>query len=190
MQTLSRMHCFRLRDAAPSVDTSRAFDEMLDDAVARLRYRFTVDELRQLASKLQLPVDGVNTTEGDNVPPVEALAMVCRRLSEALKLFTVASEFGRSTASYSRVFAATVQIMYDNHRVILYFHDALIKERIDEYCDTTHAAGAPLRTCSGFIDGTKQYISRPSAREEPTIANEHLQRSVYNGHPRRHWFNW
>ncbi|GMF14559.1 unnamed protein product [Phytophthora fragariaefolia] len=104
MQTLSRMHCFRLRDTAPSVDTSRAFDEMLDDAVARLRYGFTVDELRQLASKLQLPVDGVNTTEGDNVPPVEALTMVCRRLSEASKLFTVASEFGRSTAAYSRVF--------------------------------------------------------------------------------------
>ncbi|GMF53038.1 unnamed protein product [Phytophthora fragariaefolia] len=38
-------------------NTSRAFDEMLGDAVARLRYRFTVDELRQLASELQLPVD-------------------------------------------------------------------------------------------------------------------------------------
>lgn len=87
----------------PSVDTSRVFDEMLDDAVARLRYRFTVNGLRQLSSKLQLPVDGVRTTEGDNVPPVEALAMVCRRLSEASKLFTVASEFGRSTAAYSRV---------------------------------------------------------------------------------------
>ncbi|GMF60877.1 unnamed protein product [Phytophthora fragariaefolia] len=101
---------------------------------------FTVDELHQLASKLQLPVDGVNTTEGDNVPPVEARAMVGRRLSEASKLFTIASEFGRSTAAYSRVFAATVQIMYDNHREILYLHDALIKERIDEYCDATHAS--------------------------------------------------
>ncbi|GMF53258.1 unnamed protein product [Phytophthora fragariaefolia] len=108
MQNLSRMHCFRLGDATPSVDTSRAFDEMLDDAVARLRYRFTVDELRQLASKLQLPVDGVNTTEGDNVPPVKALAMVYRRLSEASKLFTIASEFGRLTAAYSRGFVATV----------------------------------------------------------------------------------
>ncbi|GMF44084.1 unnamed protein product [Phytophthora fragariaefolia] len=79
-------------------------------------------------------------TEGDNVPPVEALAMVCRRLSDASKLFPIASEFGRSTAAYSRVFAATVQIMYENHRERLYFHDALIKERIDEYCDVTHAS--------------------------------------------------
>ncbi|OWY98226.1 hypothetical protein PHMEG_00031054, partial [Phytophthora megakarya] len=174
---------FRLRDSAPPTDTSRCFDEMVDDATSKARYRFTIQQLRILAIKLQLPHDGIITSAGDRVGRVEALAMVCRRLSEASKLLTVASEFGRSTAAYSRIVSAT-------HKDILYFHEFLIKTRIEDYCTTIHAAGSPIQSCWGFIDGTKQYISRPSAREKSNIPNENLQRSVFNGHPRRHCFNW
>ncbi|GMF26498.1 unnamed protein product [Phytophthora fragariaefolia] len=98
MKTLMKLHRFRLRDAAAVVDPSRRFDEMVAGATVRLKYRFTVAQLYQLASVLGLPRDGVRTHAGDNVPRVEALAMVCRRLSEAAKLYTVATEFGRSTS--------------------------------------------------------------------------------------------
>ncbi|GMG17383.1 unnamed protein product [Phytophthora fragariaefolia] len=190
MKTLMKLHCFRLRDAAAVVDPSRRFDEMVADATARLKYRFTVAQLYQLASVLGLPREGVRTDAGDNVPRVEALAMVCRRLSEAAKLYTVATEFGRSTAAYSRIVAATVALLYNNHEDVLYFNETLITSRIGAYCEAIRNAGAALKSCWGFIDGTKQYISRPSARENGCIPNENLQRSVYNGHPRKHCFNW
>ncbi|ETL94177.1 hypothetical protein L917_07807 [Phytophthora nicotianae] len=103
MTVLQQQNCFRLRDAAPPVDSSRRFDVMLDDATAKARYRFTITELRELAKKLKLPEDGVTTPSGDRVDRVEALAMLCRRLSEPSKLLTVASEFGRGTGPYSRV---------------------------------------------------------------------------------------
>jgi hypothetical protein len=190
MKTLNRLHRFRLRDTAPSIDASHVFDTLLDDATAKVRFRFTLRELNTLAVKLQLPSDGVTTAAGDRVPRVEALAMVCRRLSEASKLLTVANEFGRSTSAYSRIVAATVSLLYEKHRDLLYFHSKLLEDHIDSYCQAIRAAGAPLKTCWGFIDGSKQYIARPSARETATIPNENLQRSVFNGHPQRHCFNW
>ncbi|GMF30345.1 unnamed protein product [Phytophthora lilii] len=122
IMTLNKLHCFRLRDAAAIVDSSRHFDEMMDDATARTRFRFTVPQLHQLASALGLPRDGVRTVAGDNV----SLAMVRRRLSEASKPFTVASEFGRSTAAYSRVVGATVTLLYNKHKNIQYFNEALV----------------------------------------------------------------
>ncbi|KAH9111203.1 hypothetical protein AeMF1_014218 [Aphanomyces euteiches] len=62
---------------------------------------------------------------------------------------------------------------------------------IDEYATAIeHKSGlVGLRTCIGFIDGTKQYIARPSARLN-AMADENLQRAVYNGHPRGHCMNW
>jgi hypothetical protein len=190
MRVLLHHNCFRLRDASPSVDKSRTFDTMIDDSVSRIRFRFTMSELRLLTIMLQLPTQGIVTPEGDRVSSLEALAMVCRRLSEASKLFTVANEFGRSTAAYSRVFKYTIGIICARHQNRLYFNYELISARIDMYCQAIHNHGAPLSTCWSFIDGTKQYISRPSARQKPASIHENLQRSVYNGHPRRHCFNW
>ncbi|OWZ23634.1 hypothetical protein PHMEG_0001487 [Phytophthora megakarya] len=158
---------------------------MVDDATSKARYRFTIQQLRILAIKLQLPHDGIITSAGDRVGKVEDLAVVCRRLSEASTLLTVASEFGRSTAAYSRIVSATVRLLYVQHKDILYFHGFLIKTRIEDYCTTIHAASSPIQSCWGFIDGTKQYISRPSAREKSNIPNKNLQRSVFNGH-----MNW
>lgn len=107
MAALQQHNCFRVRSAAPPVDRSRSFDTMLDDATAKVRYRFTVAELSVLAVKLKQQEDGILTESGDRVSRVEALAMLCRRLSEPSKLLTVASEFGRSMAAYSRVVKAT-----------------------------------------------------------------------------------
>jgi hypothetical protein len=88
MATLQKHNCFRIRDAAPPVDCSRSFDVMLNDATAKVCFRFTISELSVLAVKLNLPEDGIVTTLGDRVNRVEALAMLCRRLSEPSKLVT------------------------------------------------------------------------------------------------------
>ncbi|ETN03646.1 hypothetical protein PPTG_15622 [Phytophthora nicotianae INRA-310] len=118
---------------------------MLDDATAKARYRFTITELRELAKKLKLPEDGVTTPSGDRVDHVEALAMLCRRLSEPSKLLTVASEFGRGTGPYSRVVKKTAQLLVNQHRGLVYFNYQLVHLRInDTWLDQVHERTLPL----------------------------------------------
>jgi hypothetical protein len=105
--------------------------------------------------------------------------MLCRRQKEPSTLFTVANEFGRSPAAYSRICKSTV------HKELLYFNRELVVMRVESYCRAIRAKGAPLK-CWAFIDGTKQYVCRPSARDNPASAHENLLRSLYNGHPRQH----
>ncbi|KAG2988026.1 hypothetical protein PC118_g6961 [Phytophthora cactorum] len=112
--------CFRLRDPPPRINTGNHFDPTMDDVTARTRFNFTVRELQQLATKLQLPTPVIVTPERDAVPTVEALAMLCRRLKEPSLLFTVANEFGRSPAAYSRICQQTVAELYTKHKDLLY----------------------------------------------------------------------
>jgi hypothetical protein len=141
MTALQQHNCFRIRDAAPPVDRSRSFDVMLNDATAKVCYRFTISELSVLAVKLNLPEDGIVTTSGDRVNRVETLAMLCRRLSEPSKLLTVPSEFGRGMAPYSRVITATAQLLVNQHRDLVCFNYNLVQLRINAYAAAIHAKG-------------------------------------------------
>ena len=52
----------------------------------------------------------VRTAEGNVEPGIEALALVCRLLSEPCRLFTIANKFGRLVAAASRIFSTTFGI--------------------------------------------------------------------------------
>ncbi|KAE8888936.1 hypothetical protein PF003_g26854 [Phytophthora fragariae] len=190
MRFLMSAHCYRLRGPPPRIDTRNGFDNAMDDATARTKFNFTIPQLRELAAKLHLPMPCIITPERDTVPTLEALAMLCRRLKEPSTLFTVANEFGRSPAAYSRICKHTVHELFTRYKERLYFNRELVVRRIEGYCSAVRAKGAPLNCCWAFIDGTKQYVCRPSARDNPASAYENLQRALYNGHPRRHCFNW
>lgn len=168
--------------------TPSCFSPSLDNHTARERYRFTIPQLTQLAQTFKLGEWIVVPRHRDRLTSLEALAILCRRLSEPSKLMTVASEFGRSPASLSRIFTHMVCVLYERFKDILYLNRQLIAKRMDLYCRVVHER-APMATCWGFIDGTKHYICRPSARTNSS-EHENLQRSVYNGHPRRHCLNW
>lgn len=190
MHFLIASHCFRLRDPPPRINTSNHFDPSMDDATARTRFNFTLPQLRLLATKMHLPKPVIITPERDAVPTVEALAMLCRRLKEPSMLYTVANEFGRSPGAYTRVCRHLADTLYNKYKALLYFNHGIVAARIERYCEAIRAKGSPLARCWGFVDGTKEYVSRPSARRNPTSPYENLQRSLYNGHPRRHCFNW
>ncbi|KAG4060654.1 hypothetical protein PC123_g4421 [Phytophthora cactorum] len=167
--------CFRLRDPPPRINTGNHFDPTMDDVTARTRFNFTVRELQQLATKLQLPTPVIVTPERDAVPTVEALAMLCRRLKEPSLLFTVANEFGRSPAAYSRICQQTVTELYTKHKDLLYCNRGVVAQRIENYCEVINVKGAPLSSCWAFVNGTKKYVARPSARRNPACAFENLQ---------------
>ncbi|KAE9335024.1 hypothetical protein PF008_g13685 [Phytophthora fragariae] len=121
MSTLMANNCFRLLDHKPRINFSNFFIVALDDSTACVRYNFTMAQLHRVSIQLQLPQDDLRTPEGDVVSSVEALAMVCRRLTEPSKLFTVADEFGHSTAAYSRICKTAIAILYAKHATLLYF---------------------------------------------------------------------
>jgi hypothetical protein len=189
MMLLIESGAFKLQPRQAQIDRSNSFDIGLDPDTARHRYRFTIDQLHRLRIALGLP-ESFKTIRGDVVSGLEAVALVCRRLCEPSRLFTVANEFGRSVPDSSRIIAATVHKIYTRFQNLLYFNVQLVEKYIDRYCSAVYMARAPLRTCWAFIDGTKHYISRPSPRGNPESVYENLQRSVYNGHPRRHCLNW
>ncbi|GMG15158.1 unnamed protein product [Phytophthora fragariaefolia] len=174
----------------PRINTANHFDSAMDDVTARTRFNFTVGELQLLSTKLCLPTPCIVTPERDAVPTVEALAMLCRRLKEPFTLFTVANEFGQSPATYTRICRHVVDLLYSAHKDLLYFNRHVVYRRIERYCEVIKDKGAPLACCWAFVDGTKQYVARPSARRNPAFKFKNLQRDVYNGHPRRHCLNW
>ena len=106
-------HLFRLRISRTiEIDYSRCFNFLMDDSSALIMFRFTIGQLQRLADALRLP-DIVKTDQNDKSTAVEALAMVCRRLAEPIRLSTMANEFGRSTPSLSRIINKTINLIYE-----------------------------------------------------------------------------
>jgi hypothetical protein len=160
----------------------------LADEDARQLLRFSIPSLQLLLNVLELP-DIIRTKEGDVVPSIEALALVCRRLSEPCRWQNIEGSFQRSACSLSRIFNETVAILYKKHDRRIFFNLAIARKKMETYCDAISRKGSPLTTCFGFIDGTKHCISRPSRRKNAP-RGENLQRSVLSGHKRIHCFNW
>ena len=188
MAYLLENNLFRLRISRTiEIDYSRRFSLEMDDSSALIRFRFTIVQLHRLADALRLP-DLVKTDQVDKTTSVEAFAMLCRRLAEPIRLSTMANEFGRSPASLSRII---INLIYEEHRDLMFFNEKLASERLQCYTTAVRDKGAPLDCIWAFIDSTKQYTCRPSARgTDHQIPHENLQRSVYNGHLRRHCLNY
>ncbi|KAF0692753.1 Aste57867_16212 [Aphanomyces stellatus] len=178
METLISSRCLRLRPAKPIVSYNLSFDRTMDDPTAVHKFRFTIEQLKLLTAKFGLPA-WVVTPSADKADSLEALAIVCRRLAEPSRLFTVANEFGRSPESCSRIIRAVVGIIADRFKDVVYFNEHLLVERGVQYAAAIQKKSglSGLRSCVGVIDGTKQYISRPSARKSGG-SHENLQRVV------------
>ena len=172
-----------------TVDYSRRLDMDMDDINAKIMFRFSFAELRRLANVLQLP-EIIETDQIDKVCRVEAMAMVCRRLAEPVRLGTMANEFGRSPSSMSRMINTTINFIFELHKDLIFFNEKIATARFETYADAVRSKGATLHCVWAFIDGTKQYICRPSPRCSGQIPHWNLQRSVYNGSPRRHCLNY
>ncbi|KAH9103507.1 hypothetical protein LEN26_012721 [Aphanomyces euteiches] len=192
MGVLIEWNLVRWPVACPTNNFNNHFDGAMADATAMHKFRFIPGQLKVLVVKLHLPAHIV-TPSLDSVEALEALALLCRRLAEPSRLFTVGTEFGRSIEACSRIINEVVRLIYDRFANTIYIHETLLQRRAELFANAIRLKSSlqGLRTCLGFIDGTKHYVSRPGARpREDAQPFENLQRSLYNGHPRRHWFNY
>ncbi|OQR86324.1 hypothetical protein ACHHYP_10667 [Achlya hypogyna] len=120
---------FNVKRPPTRINFYNGFDPALDDATAIERYSFPVSQLQYLPDRL-ISSACVVTKHGDNVPVLEALALVCRRLSEPSKLFAVANEFGRSMGTTSRIFLHTIRLIYSEFSDAILYNKELIHERM------------------------------------------------------------
>ncbi|KAF0684386.1 Aste57867_23621 [Aphanomyces stellatus] len=190
MELLTQAKLFRTRPEKPILSYNNQFDGMVADSTAIHKYRFTISQIELLSHKLRLPA-WIPTPWSDKVEVVEALAITCRRLAEPCRLYSVANEVGRSVEACSRIIRATVEAIVKRWRSTITTNTRLLVLRSEMYAQAVQkkCGLSGVRSCIAFIDGTKQYISRPRPRKGGG-EHENLQRSVYNGHPRRHCLNW
>ncbi|KAG9416439.1 hypothetical protein AC1031_021901 [Aphanomyces cochlioides] len=127
----------------------------MNDGTALHKFRLTISQLDCLSVKLHLP-NTIITSSSDKCPRLETLALLCRRLSEPSRLFTVANEFGRSAEACSRILRATINIIYARYSAIVYLNQTLWSQRAEEYAQAICAKSSlsEMRACVGFIDGT------------------------------------
>jgi hypothetical protein len=136
---------------------------------ARVRFRFDCATLSSMSTLLGLPNEIV-TSHRDRMSKVDALALLCRRLAEPCRWSTLEKEFGRSSASMSRIFVHTLNLIYVKFKDRIAWDERVFRLRATLYCEaiaarcTSHCSAHSDRQCVGFIDGVKQFIARPSPR--------------------------
>ncbi|DBA01151.1 TPA: hypothetical protein N0F65_002286, partial [Lagenidium giganteum] len=116
-------------------------------------FRFPISQPRILAALLQLPTR-VITSERDNGPAFEALAIVCRRLTEPSRWSACQRQKETSAgATLSRIFNHTISPIYATFAAKINLDRSLINTRAGMYSTTTEEIGGPLIGCMGYIDG-------------------------------------
>jgi hypothetical protein len=142
-----------------------------------LMFRFTTNQLRQLATLLKIPESvsvNRNLTSGE-----ELLALLCRRLAYPNRLCELKPLFGRSESALSAMFLHTVDMIWGQwgHLIntdVERFHK--LKSKMPMLAQAVSDAGSALPNVFGFVDGTKLDICRPTEHQE----------AVYDGHHRVH----
>ncbi|RQM27868.1 hypothetical protein B5M09_010035 [Aphanomyces astaci] len=127
IQGLMASKFMRMRPEKPIVSYNN--DRDMHNATAAHKFRFTIDQLRVLAVALRLPAF-VSTPSPDQVESLEALAILCRRLAEPCRLFTIADAFGRSVEAFSRIVRATATALYKTWSDVILFREALLVGRV------------------------------------------------------------
>eukprot|EP00644_Phytophthora_capsici_P002452 jgi/Phyca11/543127/estExt2_Genewise1Plus.C_PHYCAscaffold_110191 len=172
------------------------------DANALEDFRFTTAELKRLAETMNIPNVFI-TGAGDRLLGVEALAMLCYRLSYPGKLSRIRKQFGRSDSACSRIITETYCFLDNEWKDTLFFPDGMYAERHRLYVEAVTAKTDGLvDRISMFIDGTKGFICRPGKRKRRLLAlqceldaipvgeKENLQKVCFSGHKRRHCLNY
>ncbi|OWY99424.1 hypothetical protein PHMEG_00029570 [Phytophthora megakarya] len=186
----------------PVVPDVRFDPLMYPDPNALEDFRFTCDELLQLTHVLLIPNVFI-TSAGDRVIGVEALAMLCYRLSYPGKLSRIRKQFGRSDPSCSRIITDLYCFLDNEWKDTLFFNDRVYYECHETYRHAVEdKVNGIVDRVTMFIDGTKAFICRPGKRRRRILAvqdalnsipvgdRENLQKVCYSGHKRRHCLNY
>ncbi|TBU36620.1 hypothetical protein BD309DRAFT_878037, partial [Dichomitus squalens] len=150
---------------------TRDFLQELGSRECPWRFRFTADELVELAEVLRLPPILV-THHRYNVPRIEALALTCARLARPGDIYDLVRDYDRSASAISEIINETVCLIDATWAHLLDFdHNHLLSpHNLSNYAAAIRRAGAPMSTIWGFIDCTLRRIARPTWFQRPAYS--------------------
>jgi hypothetical protein len=106
--------------------------------------------------------------------PVEATAIILRRLATASLWVDVEPEFGKHRSALSEIFYHALELFYSEVGSSLEtWPESLVMLRAREYAKSEENKRSPLDSVFAFIDGTGIEIARPRGTS---------QRATYSGH--------
>ena len=111
------------------------------------------------------------------IDPMEATALLLRRLSTVSRCVDLQEEFGKHSACLNETFYHTLELFHSKFSpLVTTWPHEILKDRAEYYSKVISEKGSPLDNVVGFIDGTAVEIARPSGLG---------QRATYSGHKRR-----
>lgn len=112
-----------------------------------------------------------------------ATCVVLRRLASPARWEDLAEDFGKFPGQLSEIFWESLERMLEvRGHLVLNWRDDLMSRRAAMYAEHIHEH-APLDTCVGYMDCTKQKVSRPGGHNRN-------QRALYTGHKRTWCLKW
>ncbi|ETV93793.1 hypothetical protein H310_12357 [Aphanomyces invadans] len=151
--------------------------ETFTDADCLAKFRFSKTTLRSLVSYLRIP-PRVITPERTACTGVEALCILLRRFAVPDRWSDLVTMFGRSRSGLCNIFLHVLDHIYSKFAEIIYLDRDRISTKLPQFSQSVVAKGAEVHNVWAFIDGTVRECCRPEVDER--------QRTVYNGHKRRH----
>ncbi|KAF0694078.1 Aste57867_15017 [Aphanomyces stellatus] len=148
-----------------------------NDAECMAKFRFVRADILRLAHGFDLP-PVIITRERTRCPVVEAVCILLRRLAVPDRWIDVIGMFGRSPSALANVFLYVVDHLYIKFKAAIYLDRDRIAPCLARFADAVTAKGAEIKQVWAFIDGTVRACTRPK--------HGTTQRSVYNGHKRKH----
>ncbi|KAG8176623.1 hypothetical protein JTE90_028605 [Oedothorax gibbosus] len=147
------------------------------DVEFQQKFRFRRENFEELCHGLGIP-GKIQLRNRYSTTGIEGLAILLRRMAYPNRWCDLESLFGLSSSYLSAISSHVMQIIIEKKGHLLNLGHAawLNEEKIEVYADAVHHAGAPLKNCWGFIDGTCRAICRPSINQE----------DFYSGHKRMH----
>ncbi|KAK1941331.1 hypothetical protein P3T76_007197 [Phytophthora citrophthora] len=163
---------------APFNFNSLSNDQCID------KIRFEKHQVVELV--ILLGVEGIRTRERSVASGVEGICIVLYKLAVPVRWVDLEDFFGRDASGLSNIFLHVLTYIDKKYDRLLYVYHDYVAQNLQDYADAVFDAGGLLQNVWAFIDGTVRGICRPRTRHIKRDGMFMSQKSVYNGHKRKH----
>ncbi|KAG8177066.1 hypothetical protein JTE90_015718 [Oedothorax gibbosus] len=141
------------------------------DAEFHQKFRFKREIFEELCHGLRIPGQ-IQLRNRYSTTGIEGLATLLRRMAYPNRWCDLESLFGLSSSYLSAISSHVMQIIIEKKGHLLNLGHAawLNEEKIEDYADAVHHAGAPLKNCWGFI-GRRSGAPKTNSADEVLMSS-------------------
>ena len=127
------------------------------------KYMFRFDRGSIICIRDALEIgDYITLSNRSKFSALEGVCILMRRMAYPTRCGDLGKLFCRTPSAISMVFIYMVYLVFGRFKSLLKIDSGVIGGNLQQLADAVSNAGAPLRKCVGFVDGTVRPVSRPS----------------------------